>query len=80
MNPRGIMFFEPKVTKNKKGGLDGGKYYDPWGTEYQITLDTSYDNKITDGDAYYTTVIVKSADPDKTMGGSATNDNISNVK
>lgn len=79
LNPRGIVFFEPKATKSKKGGLDSdGKYYDPWGKEYNIQLDTSYDNKITDGSAYFTTVIVKSSGPDGNMG--TTNDNISNVK
>lgn len=79
LNPRGIVFFEPKSTKAKKGGLyTDGKYYDPWGAEYEIKLDTSYDNKIADGDTYFTTVIVKSGGPDTNM--STTNDNISNVK
>lgn len=48
MNPRKIVFLEPKVTKNKKGGIDMDdyKFYDPWGTPYRVKMDVSYDNKI----------------------------------
>jgi prepilin-type N-terminal cleavage/methylation domain-containing protein len=74
-NPRGIVFFEPKMAKGGKGGLDGTTYKDPWGTAYSITLDYSYDNKISNN---FTTVIVQSAGPDTNM--TSTNDNISNIR
>jgi hypothetical protein len=52
--------------------LDGGVYKDPWGAAYSISLDTSYDNRISNN---LTTVIMSSA------GGSTdTNKIISNVK
>ena len=82
-NPRGIVFFEPKVAKGGKGGLDGTTYKDPWGAAYEITLDSNYDNKITTdvgagNQTYFTTVIVQSAGPDTNL--TVRTDNISNVK
>ena len=66
-NPRGIVFFEPKIAKGKKNGFStaDGKYYDPWGTPYKVVLDLGYSNKITtdvgDGSkTYFTTVVVMS--------------------
>lgn len=48
LNPRGIVFLEPKVARSKRGGMDPQTYiyYDPWGKAYIVKLDTSYDNKI----------------------------------
>ena len=61
LNPRGVVFFEPKNAKGGKVGLDGGVYKDPWGSTYTIMLDTSYDNKISAyGQNHFTTVIVSS--------------------
>lgn len=78
LNPRGVVFFEPKQAKGGKGGLDGGIYKDPWGNAYTIMLDTSYDNKITAyGVTNFTTVIISSP------GGTDNSDPtkiISNVK
>jgi prepilin-type N-terminal cleavage/methylation domain-containing protein len=74
-NPRGIVFFEPKVAKGGKGGLDGTTYKDPWGAAYVVTLDYNYDNKISNN---FTTAIVQSGGPDTNQ--SSTNDNISNIK
>jgi|LakMenE01Jun11ns_1017448.scaffolds.fasta_scaffold9417371_1 type II secretion system protein G len=74
-NPRGIVFFEPKMAKGGKGGLDGTTYKDPWGNNYTITLDDDYDNKVSN---YFTTVIVHSPGPDS--GANATNDDISNIR
>jgi len=74
LNPRGVVFFEPKLAKAGKGGLDGGVYKDPWGNAYTIVLDTSYDNKISNN---FTTVIVSS--PGGTDAAD-TNKVISNVK
>ena len=78
LNPRGVIFFEPKMAKGGKGGLTNGVYRDPWGNDYRFALDTSYDNKITfSGQTNFTTVIVTS--PGGT-NASATNNLISNVK
>lgn len=84
LNPRGIVFFEPKIAKGNKGGMaTDNTLYDPWGMAYRIDLDTSYDNRITtdvgaSNQTYLTTVIVQSAGPDTNM--TARTDNISNVK
>lgn len=78
LNPRGVVFFEPKMAKGGKGGLDGGVYKDPWGNAYTIMLDTSYDNKLSAyGQTNFTTVIVSS--PGGT-DASATNNLISTSK
>jgi prepilin-type N-terminal cleavage/methylation domain-containing protein len=77
-NPRGIVFFEPKIAKGQKNGLgtDGKTYYDPWGSPYTITLDYDYNNKIaTNNRTNFTTVIVTS-----TGGSTNTNSIISNIK
>jgi len=84
LNPRGIVFFEPKIAKGNKNGVGtDGKYYDPWGGAYVFALDTSYDNRINynaTGSAqnYFSTVIVESGGPD--TNASTKTDNISNVK
>ena len=75
-NPRGIVFFEPKMAKGGKGGLDtDGSYKDPWGRAYTIVLDYNYDNKVSNN---FTTALVQSSGPDTNM--STTNDNISNIR
>ena len=84
LNPRGIVFFEPKTAKGNKAGIGtDNTFYDPWGMPYAISLDTSYDNRLTadvgsGSQTYITTVIVQSAGPDTNMNSRA--DNISNVK
>ncbi len=65
VNPRNIVFFEPKTAKGGKKGWDGSNYLDPWGSPYKVVLDLNYANKITNdvGDGtktYFTTVIVMS--------------------
>ncbi len=76
MNPRKIPFIEPKIANAKKGGIGpDGKFYDPWGMTYKVTMDGDYDNKINN---YYTTgagfgvlnysVIAASAGPDTNFG------------
>jgi len=65
VNPRNIVFFEPKTAKGGKKGWDGSNYLDPWGSPYKVVLDLGYANKITNdvGDGtktYFTTVIVMS--------------------
>ena len=63
VNPRNIVFFEPKTAKGGKKGWDGSNYLDPCGTPYKVVLDLGYSNKITtdvgDGSkTYFTTVVV----------------------
>lgn len=74
LNPRGIVFFEPKMAKRGRGGLDGTVYRDPWGNPYSFSLDTDYNNRISN---HFTTVIVSS--PGGTNPAS-TNSIISNVQ
>jgi len=76
-NPRGIIFFEPKIARAPgKPGLDGTVYRDPWGNPYTFTLDYNYDNKITaNSQTNFTTVIVTS-----TGGSTNTNSIISNIR
>jgi prepilin-type N-terminal cleavage/methylation domain-containing protein len=50
-NLRRIAFISPPIAKdanNPKGGIgpNDGRWYDPWGTQYQIRLDTDYDGKV----------------------------------
>jgi prepilin-type N-terminal cleavage/methylation domain-containing protein len=49
LNPRRIAFMNLPVAKDasapKSGiGQGDGKYYDPWGTPYQVRLDVNYSN------------------------------------
>jgi prepilin-type N-terminal cleavage/methylation domain-containing protein len=57
LNPRKIIFFEGKAASDataprsgflEKGGEAGklGCYFDPWGKQYNVIIDTNYDNKI----------------------------------
>src|SRR5438552_3975940 len=53
-NPRQIVFINPPYVKNdtagnRRSGVSptDGKYYDPWGTQYQVAIDTGYDNQMT---------------------------------
>lgn len=82
VNPRNIVFFEPKIYVKNKGGWNGSDYLDPWTNAYAFTLDLGYSNKITTdvgngNQTYFTTVVVTSP------GGTNNNDKtkwISNVK
>ena len=57
LNPRRVVFFEGKAASNPdspragfldrvggKSGGDKGSFYDPWGAQYNVVLDTNYDN------------------------------------
>jgi prepilin-type N-terminal cleavage/methylation domain-containing protein len=53
-NLRQIIFINPPYVKNdtagnRRSGVSptDGKYYDPWGTQYQVAIDTNYDNQMT---------------------------------
>jgi prepilin-type N-terminal cleavage/methylation domain-containing protein len=52
LNPRQITFLSPGGAKNTvppRGGIATADncYYDPWGSQYAIVIDTNYDNAIT---------------------------------
>src|SRR5438874_12435789 len=52
LNPRQIIFLSPGGAKNTvppRGGIATADncYYDPWGSQYAIVIDTNYDNAIT---------------------------------
>jgi prepilin-type N-terminal cleavage/methylation domain-containing protein len=52
LNPRQIVFLSPGGAKNTvppRGGIAtiDNCYYDPWGSQYAIVIDTNYDNTIT---------------------------------
>jgi type II secretory pathway pseudopilin PulG len=51
LNPRQIPFLFPSGAKNTtppRGGIAlDRRYYDPWGSQYVVVIDTSYDNIIT---------------------------------
>src|SRR5438309_76855 len=46
-NPRAIVFISPKVSPNARSGIAAdNRYYDPWGTQYAIVIDSDYNNQI----------------------------------
>src|SRR5438094_5180407 len=55
LNPRQIVFLSPggaKSTTPPRGGISQsagsvGQYFDPWGSQYAILIDTNYDNTLT---------------------------------
>ena len=86
LNTRQIVFISPADAKDQNNPRSGiktstGGYYDPWGSEYALALDATYDNQITnpytaDTGAGPTTlrqgVIAWSIGKDKTQGTSFT--------
>jgi type II secretory pathway pseudopilin PulG len=51
LNPRQIVFLSPGGAKNTvppRGGIaTDNRFYDPWGSQYAIVIDTNYDNTLT---------------------------------
>jgi prepilin-type N-terminal cleavage/methylation domain-containing protein len=51
LNPRQIVFLSPGGAKNTvppRGGIaTDNRYYDPWGSQYAVLIDTNYDNTLT---------------------------------
>ena len=52
LNPRQIVFLSPGGAKNTvppRGGIATADncYYDPWGSQYAVLIDTNYDNTLT---------------------------------
>jgi prepilin-type N-terminal cleavage/methylation domain-containing protein len=64
LNPRKIMFLEPRQAKNNKSGVaEDGTFYDPWGKSYVIKLDSNYNGKTEYYGVRYTKAIVFSFGP-----------------
>ena len=91
LNPRGIAFLELRAINNSSapkagvvanGGSGAGRagvFYDPWGSEYRILIDTTYDNSLNNpytdtpgGTNISTGVAVWSVGKNGTLGGGAT--------
>jgi prepilin-type N-terminal cleavage/methylation domain-containing protein len=54
VNTRQIVFINPPYVKNDTAGnrrsgvsQTDGRYYDPWGNQYQVRIDGNYDNSLT---------------------------------
>ena len=54
VNTRQIVFINPPYVKNdtvgnRRSGISptDGNYYDPWGSQYQLKIDGTYDNQLT---------------------------------
>lgn len=48
-NARQIVFISPpdvKDTSSPRSGINGGQFYDPWGTPYEVRIDGSYDSQV----------------------------------
>ncbi|HEV7868414.1 MAG TPA: type II secretion system protein [Chthoniobacteraceae bacterium] len=61
-NPRKIVFFDGKSVSNsatpragfvdQTGSAEKGRFFDPWGKEYGVVIDSDYDNVITLDEQY----------------------------
>jgi hypothetical protein len=53
LNSRQIIFISPKVSPNARSGIAAdNRYYDPWGTQYAVAMDTTYDNALGTANPY----------------------------
>jgi len=53
LNPRQIVFISPKVSANARAGIAAdNRYYDPWGGQYAVAMDTTYDNALGTANPY----------------------------
>ena len=84
VNPRAIVFIQPPISKTgTKGGINTttGIWYDPFGSPYNVMIDGSYDNNLTNpytsdpsppgGATLYLGVIVWSFGKNGALGGGA---------
>jgi prepilin-type N-terminal cleavage/methylation domain-containing protein len=95
VNTRQIVFISPPIVKNPtspKSGIcstggnaaDVGKFYDPWGSQYNVEIDSNYDNTVRNpyvvfggtgagADPVGQGVIAWSNGPDTLLGGNPEN-------
>jgi prepilin-type N-terminal cleavage/methylation domain-containing protein len=56
LNPRQIVFLSPGGAKNTvppRGGIaTDNRYYDPWGSQYAVAMDSDYNNQIGTANPY----------------------------
>ena len=81
VNPRAIVFIQPPISKTgTKAGINSttGIWYDPFGSPYNVMIDGSYDNQLTNpytdapsGTTLYLGVIVWSFGKNGRLGGGA---------
>ena len=98
INTRQVVYISPPIVKdptNPKSGIEStggnaafvGNFYDPWGSQYNIEIDGSYDNAVRNPyvalggsgagpDPVGQGVIGWSNGPDTLVGGSGSNQNI----
>jgi len=80
LNPRKLPFFQTTLVKNpavpKNGFLDNpantsdprkGCFFDPWGSQYFVVMDTNYDNQI-DVSSFYTDFALPDKAPQVNVG------------
>ena len=76
LNPRQIEFIKP--LEKARGGIGAdGSFYDPWGSSYQVVVDSNYDNEINNpygGSALRSGVIAWSFGKNGVLGGGAAAD------
>ena len=80
-NPRATVYIQPPISKTgTKGGvnLTTGMWYDPWGSPYNVMIDGTYNNQLTNpyadapgGTTLYLGVIVWSFGKNGRLGGGA---------
>ena len=80
VNPRAIVFIQPPISSGRKGGVNTttGIWYDPFGSPYNVMIDGTYDNQLTNpytdapgGTTLYLGVIVWSFGKNGRLGGGA---------
>ena len=71
LNPRQIVFISPRSAQTgaqPRGGISQsagsvGQYMDPWGSQYSVAIDTTYDNQIGTANPYSDTDASAGASP-----------------
>jgi prepilin-type N-terminal cleavage/methylation domain-containing protein len=93
-NTRQIVYISPPIVKNANNPKSGigtgsyvGRFFDPWGFQYNVEIDSSYNNSVPNPyvalggsgagpDPVGQGVIAWSVGPDSLVGGSGSNQNI----
>lgn len=67
-NPKGLVFIEPPIAKEGKGGLVGQRgthqLLDTWGKPYRVIIDADGDNKVRNPDRENSDPAIRSAAPE----------------
>ena len=94
LNTRRIVYISPPIVKNATSPKSGigtgsyiGRYFDPWGSQYNVLIDSNYDNSVRNPyvalggsgagvDPVAQGVVAWSNGSDQLVGGSGSNQNI----